>query len=148
MLIAGLGFPIPFWILHRMYPKVGFNLVFTPILVGWYPWKCLLCIVTHPLHSRARISECWNQLQCFHVIRSRPRFTVLATQVSCYLVPQVQFPVCISLLGYIVADCFIRMSAALDGGTSVMIFIYTFAVGGGSGKVIPFPTWALVRFMS
>ncbi|CAA7268243.1 unnamed protein product [Cyclocybe aegerita] len=34
MLIAGLGFPIPFWLLHRMYPKVGFNLVFTPILVA------------------------------------------------------------------------------------------------------------------
>lgn len=26
-----------------------------------------------------------------------------------------------------------------------MIFVYTFAVGGGSGKVIPFPTWALVK---
>lgn len=26
-----------------------------------------------------------------------------------------------------------------------MIFVYTFAVGGGSGKVTPFPTWALVR---
>ncbi|KDR65867.1 hypothetical protein GALMADRAFT_81439 [Galerina marginata CBS 339.88] len=35
------------------------------------------------------------------------------------------------------------LSAALDGGTSVMIFVYTFAVGGGSGKVVPFPTWAL-----
>ncbi|KAF8877581.1 OPT oligopeptide transporter protein-domain-containing protein [Gymnopilus junonius] len=34
------------------------------------------------------------------------------------------------------------MSAALDGGTSVMIFVYTFAVGGGSGTVRPFPTWA------
>ena len=59
------------------------------------------------------------------------------------------------------------LSAALDGGTAVsdarfrlsiksdidiiffffkiMIFVYTFAVGGGSGKVIPFPTWALVK---
>lgn len=27
----------------------------------------------------------------------------------------------------------------------IMIFVYTFAVGGGSGKVIPFPNWALVR---
>ncbi|KAL5526996.1 hypothetical protein ACEPAF_8725 [Sanghuangporus sanghuang] len=35
------------------------------------------------------------------------------------------------------------MSAALDGGTQVMVFIYTFAVGGGSGTVRPFPTWAL-----
>ena len=37
------------------------------------------------------------------------------------------------------------LSAALDGGTQIMIFVYTFAVGGGSGKTTPFPTWALVR---
>ena len=36
------------------------------------------------------------------------------------------------------------LSAALDGGTSVMIFVYTFAVGGGSGRVTLFPNWALV----
>ncbi|KAH8101853.1 peptide transporter MTD1 [Cristinia sonorae] len=35
------------------------------------------------------------------------------------------------------------MSAGLDGGTQVMVFVYTFAVGGGSGKVIDFPFWAL-----
>lgn len=38
------------------------------------------------------------------------------------------------------------MSAALDGGTSVMIFVYTFAVGGGSGTVRPMPNWALVSY--
>lgn len=36
------------------------------------------------------------------------------------------------------------MSAALDGGTQVMVFVYTFAVGGGSGNVVDFPRWALV----
>ncbi|KAJ7210971.1 OPT oligopeptide transporter [Mycena rebaudengoi] len=35
------------------------------------------------------------------------------------------------------------LSAALDGGTSVMIFVMTFAVGGGSGTVRPMPNWAL-----
>ncbi|KAI3614519.1 oligopeptide transporter [Moniliophthora roreri] len=35
------------------------------------------------------------------------------------------------------------MSAALDGGTEVMVFVFSFAVGGAGGKVIPFPTWAL-----
>ena len=34
--------------------------------------------------------------------------------------------------------------AALDGGTQVMVFVYTFAVGGGSGNVINMPNWALV----
>ncbi|KAI7762556.1 hypothetical protein LZL87_008902 [Fusarium oxysporum] len=34
------------------------------------------------------------------------------------------------------------ISAALDGGTQVMVFIATFAVFGGSGKSVPFPAWA------
>ncbi|KAF7718427.1 Uncharacterized protein PECH_005906 [Penicillium ucsense] len=34
------------------------------------------------------------------------------------------------------------ISAALDGGTQVMVFLATFAVFGGSGKAVPFPTWA------
>ncbi|THU98300.1 hypothetical protein K435DRAFT_856838 [Dendrothele bispora CBS 962.96] len=33
--------------------------------------------------------------------------------------------------------------AALDGGTQVMVFVYTLAVGGGSGKVLNLPNWAL-----
>lgn len=33
-------------------------------------------------------------------------------------------------------------SAALDGGTQVLVFIFTFAVFGGSGTAVPFPTWA------
>jgi OPT family oligopeptide transporter len=36
------------------------------------------------------------------------------------------------------------VSAALDGGTQVMIFVWSFAVGGAGGKEIPFPRWALV----
>jgi len=34
------------------------------------------------------------------------------------------------------------VSAAMDGGTQVIIFILTFAVFGGSGVSRPFPTWA------
>nr|AUB29454.1 oligopeptide transporter [Flammulina velutipes]QED11046.1 oligopeptide transporter 2 [Flammulina velutipes] len=35
------------------------------------------------------------------------------------------------------------LSAALDGGTQIMVFVLTFAVAGGSGKEVPFPRWAL-----
>ncbi|KAJ7361567.1 OPT oligopeptide transporter [Mycena albidolilacea] len=35
------------------------------------------------------------------------------------------------------------LSAALDGGTEVMTFVYSFAVGGAGGKTTTFPTWAL-----
>ena len=34
------------------------------------------------------------------------------------------------------------VSAALDGGTQVMVFILSFAVFGGSGKAVNFPTWS------
>ncbi|KAK9388446.1 OPT superfamily oligopeptide transporter [Lipomyces mesembrius] len=34
------------------------------------------------------------------------------------------------------------VSAALDGGTQVIVFILSFAVFGGGGKVVAFPTWA------
>ena len=33
------------------------------------------------------------------------------------------------------------LSAALDGGTQVIVFILTFAVFGGGGKEVPFPPW-------
>ncbi|CAK1365402.1 unnamed protein product [Cercospora beticola] len=33
------------------------------------------------------------------------------------------------------------LSAALDGGAQVMVFVLTFAVAGGSGTAHPFPTW-------
>ena len=34
------------------------------------------------------------------------------------------------------------ISAALDGGTQVMVFIATFALFGGAGNSVPFPKWA------
>lgn len=34
------------------------------------------------------------------------------------------------------------LSAALDGGTQVMVFLATFAVFGGSGNSVAFPAWA------
>ncbi|KAL7651622.1 hypothetical protein ACMYSQ_008961 [Aspergillus niger] len=34
------------------------------------------------------------------------------------------------------------VSAALDGGTQICVFILTFAVFGGSGTEHAFPTWA------
>ena len=34
------------------------------------------------------------------------------------------------------------VSAALDGGTQVVVFILSFAVDGGSGRAVNFPLWA------
>ncbi|KAH9478936.1 Oligopeptide transporter 3 [Psilocybe cubensis] len=110
MLLVGLGFPIPFWLLHRKYPKVGFNLVFTPVLVAE------LGILSVGINSSVFTSFLLAVFSQYYLRKYR------ATWFRKYN---------------------FLLSAALDGGTSIMVFVYTFAVGGGSGKVIPFPNWAL-----
>ncbi|KAF8878897.1 oligopeptide transporter [Gymnopilus junonius] len=110
MLLVGLLFPIPFWLLHKKYPKVGFNFVFTPVLVA------KLGFLSVGINSAVFT-----------------RFGV--TIFSQYYLRKYR-------AGWFRKYNFL-LSAALDGGTSVMIFVYTFAVGGGSGRVTPFPTWAL-----
>lgn len=110
MLIAGLGFPIPFWLLHKKYPKFGFNYVFTPILVAE------LGYLSVGINSSIFTSFALAIFSQYYLRRYR------ATWFRKYN---------------------FLLSAALDGGTSVMIFVYTFAVGGGSGTVRPFPNWAL-----
>jgi OPT family oligopeptide transporter len=110
MLLVGLLFPIPFWLLHKKFPKFGFNLVFTPVLVA--ELGILSVGINSSLFSSFALAI-YSQyyLRKYHATWFR-KYNFL-------------------------------LSAALDGGTSIMIFVYTFAVGGGSGKVIPFPTWAL-----
>jgi len=111
MLLVGLGFPIPFWLLHKKYPKLGFNFVFTPVLVAE------LGILSVGINSSVFSSFMLAIFSQYYLRKYRPGWFRKYNFLS---------------------------SAALDGGTSIMIFVYTFAVGGGSGKVIPFPTWALI----
>ncbi|KAF8176072.1 OPT oligopeptide transporter [Pholiota molesta] len=110
MLLVGLLFPIPPWLLHRKYPKFGFNYVFTPILVAE------LGFLSVGINSSVFTSFVLAVFSQYYLRKYR------ATWFRKYN---------------------FLLSAALDGGTSVMIFVYTFAVGGGSGTVTPFPTWAL-----
>ncbi|KAF7351814.1 OPT oligopeptide transporter [Mycena venus] len=110
MLLVGLLFPIPFWLLHKRYPKVGFNLVFTPVLTAE------LGFLAVGINSSVFTSFLLAVFSQYYLRKYR------ATWFRKYN---------------------FLLSAALDGGTSVMIFVFTFAVGGGSGKVVPFPTWAL-----
>lgn len=110
MLIAGLGFPIPFYLAHKRWPKFGFNFVFTPILVAE------LGFLSVGINSSVFTSFLLAVFSQYYLRRYR------ATWFRKYN---------------------FLLSAALDGGTQIMIFVYTFAVGGGSGKTTPFPTWAL-----
>ncbi|KAF7290827.1 OPT oligopeptide transporter [Mycena indigotica] len=110
MLLVGLLFPIPFWLLHRWYPKVGFNNVFTPILTAE------LGYLSVGINSSVFTSFVLALFSQWYLRKYR------ATWFRKYN---------------------FLLSAALDGGTSVMIFVFTFAVGGAGGKVINFPNWAL-----
>ncbi|KAJ7874394.1 OPT oligopeptide transporter [Mycena leptocephala] len=110
MLLVGLLFPIPFWLLHKRYPKVGFNYVFTPVLTAE------LGYLSVGINSSVFTSFVLAIFSQYYLRKYR------STWFRKYN---------------------FLLSAALDGGTSVMIFVYTFAVGGGSGKVVPFPNWAL-----
>ncbi|THG93602.1 hypothetical protein EW026_g7677 [Hermanssonia centrifuga] len=110
MLLAGLGFPIPLYLLHKKYPKFGFDKVFTPILVAE------LGYLSVGINSSVFTSFVLAIFSQWYLRKYR------ATWFRKYN---------------------FLLSAALDGGTQVMVFVYTFAVGGGSGTVRPFPTWAL-----
>ncbi|KAI0089664.1 OPT oligopeptide transporter [Irpex rosettiformis] len=110
MLLAGLGFPIIPWLLHRRYPKFGWNFVFTPVLVAE------LGILSVGINSSLFTSFILALFSQWYLRKYR------ATWFRKYN---------------------FLLSAALDGGTQIMIFVYTFAVGGGSGTVRPFPEWAL-----
>ncbi|KAF7347691.1 OPT oligopeptide transporter [Mycena venus] len=125
-IIIGLFVPIPFYILHRYFPKWHFNGIITPMIcseIGYLSGGInssvfctfLLCIFSqYYVRWIARIFHLvltWKQLRKY-----RP--------------------------GFFRKYNFL-MSAALDGGTEVMTFVYSFAVGGAGGKTTTFPTWAL-----
>ncbi|KAG7087147.1 hypothetical protein E1B28_013127 [Marasmius oreades] len=109
-IIIGLFVPIPFYIAHRLFPKIRADKVVTPIL-------------------------CWA-LGYLSVGINTSIFTTFCLAVFSQYYLRVYRPKWFRKYNFL-------MSAALDGGTQVMVFVFTFAVGGGSGKVVEFPRWAL-----
>ncbi|PAV19472.1 OPT oligopeptide transporter [Pyrrhoderma noxium] len=109
-ILIGLAVPIPFWLVHQKFPKLGANRVVTPILC----WT--LGYLSVGINTSVFTTFCLAVFSQYYLRRYRPRWFRKYNFL---------------------------MSAALDGGTQVMVFVYTFAVGGGSGTVRPFPIWAL-----
>ncbi|TCD60776.1 hypothetical protein EIP91_009533, partial [Steccherinum ochraceum] len=109
-IIIGLAIPLPFWLVHLKFPKLGANRVVTPILC----WT--LGYLSVGINSSVFTTFCMAVFSQYYLRRFRPRWFRKYNFL---------------------------MSAALDGGTQVMVFVFTFAVGGGSGKVIDMPNWAL-----
>ncbi|KAF8890828.1 peptide transporter MTD1 [Gymnopilus junonius] len=109
-ILIGLAAPVPFWILHKFYPKLGANHVITPIL-------------------------CWTLGYLSVGINTSVFTTFLLAVFSQYYLRRYR-PRWFRKYNFL-------LSAALDGGTQVMVFVFTFAVGGGSGTVTNMPNWAL-----
>ncbi|CAK5280284.1 unnamed protein product [Mycena citricolor] len=109
-IIIGLVIPIPFYFLHKYFPKAHFDSVITP----------MICSEIGYLSGGINSSVFTTFLLCmfsqYYLRRRHP--------------------------GFFRKYNFL-MSAALDGGTEVMTFVYSFAVGGAGGKTVAFPNWAL-----
>ncbi|KAJ6571252.1 peptide transporter MTD1 [Mycena capillaripes] len=106
----GATVPVPLWIAHRFFPKLGANHVVTPILC----WT--LGYLSVGINTSVFTTFLLAVFSQFYLRRYRPRWFRKYNFL---------------------------LSAALDGGTQVMVFVFTFAVGGGSGKVSSMPNWAL-----
>ncbi|ESK86285.1 oligopeptide transporter [Moniliophthora roreri MCA 2997] len=109
-IIIGLAIPVPFWIIHRYFPKIHADKVVTPVL-------------------------CWT-LGYLSVGINTSVFTTFLLAVFSQYYLRVYRPRWFRKYNFL-------MSAALDGGTQVMVFVFSFAVGGAGGRVIDFPNWAL-----
>ncbi|KAG2157254.1 OPT oligopeptide transporter protein-domain-containing protein [Suillus clintonianus] len=106
--LIGLVAPLPFWIIHRYWPKLHMDYYYTPIIcsyIGGLSVGINSSVVSY--YMVAFLSQWW--------LRTRyPRWFVKYN----YLV-----------------------SAALDGGTQVMVFVLSFAVQGAAGAAHLFPEW-------
>ncbi|KAJ7212374.1 peptide transporter MTD1 [Mycena rebaudengoi] len=109
-ILIGLIVPVPFWLVHLKFPKLGANHVVTPIL-------------------------CWTLGYLSVGINTSVFSTFLLAVFSQYYLRRYR-PRWFRKYNFL-------LSAALDGGTQVMVFVFTLAVGGGSGKVVDMPHWAL-----
>ncbi|KAJ7786495.1 OPT oligopeptide transporter [Mycena metata] len=108
--IIGLVIPIPFYILHRYFPKAHFDGVITPMITSE------IGALSGGINSSAFMTFLLCIFSQYYLRKYRPSFFRKYNFL---------------------------MSAALDGGTEVMTFVYSFAVGGAGGKTTAFPTWAL-----
>ncbi|KAK7046341.1 peptide transporter MTD1 [Favolaschia claudopus] len=109
-ILIGLAVPVPFYIVHRFFPKLGANHIVTPILC----WT--LGYLSVGINTSVFTTFLLAVFSQFYLRRYRPRWFRKYNFL---------------------------LSAALDGGTQVMVFVFTFALSGGSGRVVNMPNWAL-----
>ncbi|SAM01495.1 hypothetical protein [Absidia glauca] len=107
--VIGFFLPIPGWLLHKKFPKVGFNYINVPMI--------LIGLATLPGTNSSWITVSFIVIVVTQGFVKR-RYNKWFVKYN-YLT-----------------------SAALDSGTSLMVFFLSMALfGGGSGIVYNFPVW-------
>ncbi|OAA73584.1 oligopeptide transporter [Cordyceps fumosorosea ARSEF 2679] len=106
--LIGFFVPLPFWYAHRRWPRLGFDLINTPVIMFY------LCYLNLGINSSVMTFFMAGFFAQWYLRRNHPNIFVKYN----YLV-----------------------SAALDGGTSVMVFILSFAVLGAAKAAIAFPKY-------
>ncbi|GAA5912995.1 hypothetical protein JCM6882_008892 [Rhodosporidiobolus microsporus] len=108
--LIGFAVPVPFYILHRLYPKLRANLVITP----------LICYGLGYLNAG---------------INSQNFMAIITAVLSQWYLRKYR-STWFRKYNYI-------LSAALDAGIQIYVFITTFALAGGNGHTQTMPNWAL-----
>ncbi|MCJ1411801.1 hypothetical protein MMC19_005893 [Ptychographa xylographoides] len=106
--LVGFVIPLPFYFLHRLFPKAGFWYWNTAIITYYIGWLCV------GINSSIMSYFAVGFLSQFYMRKYHPEWFVKYNYI---------------------------LSAAMDGGTQVLVFILTFAVQGGSGAAVIFPTY-------
>jgi hypothetical protein len=106
--LIGFIIPLPFWGLHKLFPRAGFSYWNTAIITWYIGWLCV------GINSSILTFFLVGWFSQFYLRKYKPAFFIKYNYI---------------------------LSAAMDGGTQVIVFIMTFAVFGGSGKSVPFPLW-------
>ncbi len=127
-LVIPLGFlcPLPFYALHRAFPKFGFNMVNTAILLYFMSYLFV------GINSSVMMVSQYARLGILLSLLILAQFYIIGIFSQYWL--RRKRPTVFVRYNYLV-------SAALDGGTSVIIFILSFAIFGAAGKSVNFPLW-------
>ncbi|KAH6661498.1 oligopeptide transporter 8 [Plectosphaerella plurivora] len=110
-MLIGACIPVILWLIHKKYKTI----------YGWEVRKLVLPVVLHNASdtTSGTTSVLWSQI---------------ATGIWSQWYMRLRHPAWFGKYNYIAGG-------GLDAGAKIMMFILTFAVAGGSGRTVPFPTW-------
>jgi len=114
-LLVGFVIPIPFWLIHKYYPRLRLDYWNTAIIASF------IGLLNAGINS---VTTAWfviGFISQFYARRYKPDWFIKYNYI---------------------------LSAAMDGGTQVLMFVLSFAVFGGAGKAHQFPPYWGNNFQS